>query len=164
MIRLDKYIADAAGLTRSEAGKAIRSGAVVRIVQRAFPEAQAAAADTAVQIVERALELGHLHFDPLADGAADPCPILAGGGAPLGQLAQLLRDLRQGEAQLLGDQRKGDAADVRAQEPALIAARADRMDDPLPFIEAHGRHRDASTRRQFADRQEFVPAHFDFPA
>ena len=28
MIRLDKYIADAAGLTRREAGKAIRSGAV----------------------------------------------------------------------------------------------------------------------------------------
>ena len=48
MIRLDKYIADAAGLTRSEAGKAIRSGAVavdgtvLRKPERKIDEAAAA--------------------------------------------------------------------------------------------------------------------------
>ena len=61
MIRLDKYIADAAGLTRSEAGKAIRSGAVavdgtvLRKPERKIDEAAAAVSLNGMPCVWRRL-------------------------------------------------------------------------------------------------------------
>src|SRR5579883_935775 len=71
------------------------ASAVAGIVERAFPEREAAAADTAVEQLARALEHGDPLIERAADTPADALPVGARGRPLLRQGAQLAADLGQ---------------------------------------------------------------------
>src|SRR2546428_5795663 len=98
--------------------------AVVRVVERAMVERKAAAADAAVELIAGLAEQGDPLVELAAHMLADPAPVLAVWGAAIRQRGQLGLDLCQGEAELLGDQREGEASDIGAQKAPLVATRA----------------------------------------
>lgn len=104
---------------------------VVKIVELAVFEAEAATADAPVKPVAGPLELGDARVELFPDRAADRLPVLSRGRPAVRQARELLLDLRQPQPQLLRNQDEAQPADVAAQEPALIAAGADRFDQPL---------------------------------
>jgi hypothetical protein len=76
--------------------------AVGLVVEVAALQAQAAAADAAVEVVAKPLELGDPLVDPVAPGLGQPAPVRAGRRAVVRQRVQRLFDLREGQPDPLG--------------------------------------------------------------
>ncbi len=76
----------------------------------------------------------------------------------MGQARESVFDLRQAEAQLLGDEGEGQPPDVRAGEAPLVSRRARRFDQPLGFVEADRGDRKPGPASQFADGQQGLGA------
>src|SRR5207253_1094619 len=126
-------------------------GAVFGVVEGAAVEREAAAADAAVEAVAHSFEQGDPGFEAVADSAADRLPVLARGGAAEGEAGELFLDLAEGEAEALGYQGEGQAADVGAQEAALVAGGADGREQALRLVEADGGDGEAGAAGEFAD-------------
>src|SRR5665213_3234539 len=130
-------------------------GAIPGIVEAAAGEREASAADAAVEQVARPLE----HSDPAlecgADAAADGLPIAARRRPALRQRAQHGADLRQRQAELLGDQGKGEPPDVGPRVAPLVAARADRHQETARLVVADRRHRHPGAPGKLANGQQW---------
>src|SRR5690606_15441280 len=90
-------------------------------------------------------------------------PVTQGRGAAMWQRRQLLLDLRQSEAEPLGDQDEADPADIGSYEAPLIAGSARGRDQAPVLVETDRRNRDAGAARQFADGDELGLGHVVLP-
>jgi hypothetical protein len=89
-------------------------GLVVGVVEGAFFEGEAAAADAAAEAGVGFLEEIDLGGDTGLDAGGDGLPVLCGGGLVAGEGCEFGFDFGDGEAEFLGDQGEGEAADVGA--------------------------------------------------
>src|SRR6476659_3974860 len=87
----------AGGLEEDRAGPAGRD-LVVGVVERTGAQAQAAAADAAVELVAQPLDALDLLVQPGPPGAAEPRPVRLGGRPVLRQGGQRVGDLVEAEA------------------------------------------------------------------
>lgn len=99
-------------------------GLVVGVVEGAFFEGEAAAADAAAEAGVGFLEEIDLGGDAGLDAGGDGLPVFGGGGLVAGEGCEFGFDFGDGEAEFLGDQGEGEAADVGAGEAALVASAA----------------------------------------
>ena len=127
-------------------------------------QAEAAAADTFIQLHPGAVEQRDAGVDFLAQRSADGLPVVHRRSAALRQLGQLLFDLGEAQSELLRDQDKAQPADVAAQEAALVAAGAQRLDQALVLLITDRRNREPGAPRQFADREQIVAVHRASPS
>src|SRR3954451_25487330 len=126
---------------------------VVGVVQRTGLEAQAAAADAAVQLRPESLQPLDLRVDAGPPAAGQPGPVGSGGRAPLGEGRQSLGDLLEGEPHPLRGADESDPAQRRTRVAALVAAGALRSDQALVLVVAQRRRRDPRAGGELADRQ-----------
>src|SRR5690606_14210861 len=87
---------------------------------------------------------------------ADLLPVGQRRRAALRQLGELLLDLGKRETELLRDEDEADAANVRAEETALVAARAECGEQSFRFVIAKRGDRDTGARGELSDRYESV--------
>src|SRR3990170_7616217 len=139
--------------------RALGAHPVVLVVELALLQAEAAAADALVELVAGAGQQVDTLVDLEAHPAADLLPITERRRAALRELGELRLDLGERQAELLRDQDEADPADVGAQETALVAACAERLNQPLLLVEAQRGNRDAGTFGQPADGDETVLRH-----
>ncbi len=156
--------ADLGNLPRPVADHIARPRSALRrlvpaVVEPAFLERQATAADALVEQPARSRQRRDLRVDPRAQSGADPRPVGAVGRSPRRQSSQLVADLLEAQPHLLRDQDEGDAADIGPQEATLSAAGAQRLDQPLRLVKSDRRHRDAGARGEFADRDQIGSVH-----
>jgi hypothetical protein len=134
-------------------------GDVVGVVELAGLEAEATAADAAIEIVAQCLQLRDAAVEAFADGFADLPPVETGGIASLGQAAQVIADFFEREPQLLHDQDKAEPPDIAAQEAPLVARGAEGFDQSLVLVKADRRGGKAGPARQIADAEVVVRIH-----
>jgi hypothetical protein len=104
---------------------------VLAVVESAFLERQATAADAIVEQLACPRERDDLRIDPRAQPGADPRPVGRVRRPPRGQARQFGGDFLEAQPQLLRDQDERDAANIGAQEAPLAAAGAQRLDQSL---------------------------------
>src|SRR3954451_9859601 len=152
-----------AEVTRSRAGAvadpvpragAEDGGAVAGVGEPAPVEREAAAADALGQAAPEAAELSDAVVDARAPGLREPVPVAPRGRAVGRQLGELVRDLIERQADLLGEDDERDAAEHRARVAAVAGSGALRGDEPALLVEAQRRRRHAAALRHLADRHE----------
>ena len=112
---------------------------VVGVGQVARVQGQATAADAVGQVIAQTSELFDAGVEFVAPLGGDRGPVLAGGGAVVGQLVQGLTDAGQRDAHALGDADEGHPPQGVALVAALVAGRAATTDEALAFVEVQGR-------------------------
>ena len=134
----------------------VRAEPVVFVVKLAFLQAETAAADALVELVAGAGEQVDTLVDLVAHPSAYLLPVGQSWRTALRQLGELLLDLGKREAELLRDENEAHAANVRAQEAALVAARSERGDQSFGFVISKRGDRDPRARGELSDRYESV--------
>src|SRR3954451_22298824 len=128
-------------------------GPVVAVVQGAGAQAQAAAADAAVELVAEPLETFDLGIDARPPAAGEPCPVRARGRPAFRQRGQRLGDLLQAQADPLRGPDEGHPAQGGAGIAALVPAGPLGMDQALVLVVAQGRGGDPRPGGDLTDRQ-----------
>src|SRR5690606_11013158 len=91
-----------------------------------------------------------------AEVAADAFPVLLRWRAARGERGEGGADILDGEAELLGDQHEGEAADIGAEIAALSACIAGGRDEAFRFVEADGGDCEAGAFRKVTDAERRV--------
>ncbi len=81
------------------------------------------------------------------------------GGWSAGRVARASPISAQGQAETLPGPHDGDPPQHVPLEPALVAGRPHRGDEPALLVEAHGSDRQARAVRDLADREQVVSVH-----
>ena len=121
--------------------------------QGAGLEAQAAAADAAVQPVAEPLDPLDLLVEARPPGLAEPGPVGLGRHPAVGQGGQRVADLLEAEPDPLRRADERDPAQRGLLVAALVARRTHRGDQPLRLVEPDRRRRHARPLGELADRQ-----------
>ncbi len=121
-------------VTRTDA---LPPGAVVWVVEFAIGEAEAAAADAAIQTFTQCGHLGNARVQLGAEIARYGLPVGFGGRAVFRQSRQSGADVGDGESQPLRDHHKAEAANVGPAVAALAAVGAVRKYQPLVLVVAN---------------------------
>ena len=132
---------------------AARGHLVAGVVQRARLEAQAAAADAAVELVAQPLDPLDLLVEPRPPGAAEPGPVGLGRRAVLGKGGEGLADLVEAEADPLRGADEREPAQRRLLVAALVARRAHRADQAPGLVEPDRRGGEPRPLGQVSDGQ-----------
>jgi len=116
-------------------------GGVAGIIQPAFPQRQAAAADASVQIIAKLVQCVDFPVEMLAKTGTDPVPVRLVRRALIGQGLELGSDLLDCETELLGDEDKGQPADIGAEKSPLPASISRRAHQAFGFVKPNCGHR-----------------------
>ncbi|MCY1310150.1 hypothetical protein D9M70_603170 [compost metagenome] len=125
----------------------------MRVAQRTFTQRQAAAADTARQVIAQSHQVGDAFVQLFAPIFGQSAPIFDRKRTIVRKDRQSVLDLRQRDAGALGHLDDGDPSQHAARITALVAAGAVAADQPLGLVEVQGGDGDAASLRHFADRQ-----------
>src|SRR5690606_10413117 len=123
-------------------------------VELTLRQPQASASEAVAELVARARQQQDALVDLEAHLPADLLPIAQGRRATLRQPRELLLDLGEREAELLGDQDEAHPADVGTEESPLVAACTQRLKQPLLLVIADRRDGDAGAGSQLARSEE----------
>ena len=127
------------------------------LYERADGEREAAAPDASGEVVAQPLQEADLFVEPRPPLRRELGPVLAVGGAPLGQRSQGVADLGEAEPDPLGGLDEGDAAQHVGVVLTMTGGRALGVDQALVLVEPQRRRRDAGASCDRPDRK-----HLDF--
>jgi len=126
---------------------------VLRVVQGAAAQREAATADARVELIAQPLEERDLFVETGPPPSRQPSPVRCGRRSAVGQTVQFPTDLLQAEPDLLRRADEGDPTQHIALEAALAPGRAGRTDETLGLVVAQRRRGDPRTIGHFTDRQ-----------
>jgi hypothetical protein len=132
--------------------------AVGLVVEVAALEAEAAAADAAVQVVAEPLELGDPFVEPAAPALRQPAPVRPGRGAVVGERVERLANLGECQADPLGRLDECDPPQRAALVLPLVACRPPGVDQALVLVEPQRRCRYPGPMSNLPDGQPMVLA------
>src|SRR5690606_953761 len=124
------------------------------VVHRASVEREAAAADAALEVLLEPAQIGDPVLQALPPSLGEPPPVLAVGDAPIGQLAEGVLDLLEGQAHRAGGPDERHSAQFTAAVAALVAAGAHRVDHAERLVVADRRGGQPGTSGEVADRHQ----------
>ena len=142
---------------RGRAGPVLSPGDIVRVVQGALFEGQAAASDARGQIVPEPLEQRDLTVESWPPGAGQPRPIGCRRCSAFGKGRQGRPDLVQGQPDSLGDPDEGHPPDGVPVELTLAAGAPLGADQAVTLVEPEGGDADARPVGDLPDGQQSRP-------
>jgi drug/metabolite transporter (DMT)-like permease len=141
---------------REEAPGAGRVGAqaVVGVVDGALTHREAAAADAQGEAVPDGVQLGDARLQHRSPRLGEPHPVALAQRCIERERLQVRRDPGQRHPDALGGMDHGEAAQDKAVEAPLTAARAFAPDQPEPLVVADRRHGEPGSPGHLPDRQQ----------
>src|SRR5674476_1149224 len=132
---------------------------VLRVVQAALSHREAAAADTAAQVVPHLLQLSDPLLEQRLPGRGHPRPVPLAGGDVEGKARESGSHLVEAEAHLLGRPDHGDPPEHSACEASTVPAGTGAGDQTQTLVVPQCRRSQSAAGRYLADRQQVLLIH-----
>src|ERR1035437_10556049 len=129
------------------------------VVQAALSHREAAAADTAAQVVPHLLQLSDPLLEQRLPGRGHPRPVPLAGGDVEGKARESGSHLVEAEAHLLGRPDHGDPPEHSACEASTVPAGTGAGDQTQTLVVPQCRRSQSAAGRYLADRQQVLLIH-----